>query len=132
MYTRQGERDFPGTRKEDDLKRIKPFYFAQDGGEVGGIAHGHELRGGRSVDAYGFDDTAVKWKKRYITGCTLVVVPALLMAQWLKQIAEHFEPGTFRIEVVENKRNRKIPKPKRMVKADVSCAVDTFMVRPCH
>jgi hypothetical protein len=117
-YTRRGATDFFGTRKEDDLKRIKPFYYAQNVGDDDVVNHRHTLRGGVGVGGSG--DMPSNWRKRYITGCTLIVVPALLMAQWLKQIEEHFEPGTFQVEVVENKRDRKIPKPKRMVDADVS------------
>ncbi len=120
-YSRRMIERFFGTVAEDKLRNIKPFYFVAENDDMR-PAHDRDLRSRwtrveRSAEA-------VTWRKRYLTGCSLVVMPSILIPQWKKQISEHFEPGTFEVEVVDNTKLKagqdRIPPIKRLVQLDVS------------
>jgi hypothetical protein len=120
-YTRQGSRAFFGTRKEEKLRNIKPFYFVEDTDPTA-TQHQH---GTRTKSAVQWDRGAVQpqkrtYKKRYITGCTLIVAPSLLIAQWQSQISSHLEAGSLTYAVVENTKDSVVPSIKTLVNLDVS------------
>jgi hypothetical protein len=118
-YTRRGSRSFFGTRKEEKLRNIKPFYFVED---VDTSARQHQHGTRRNAVEWDRGDAPQRqtYKKRYITGCTLVVVPSLILAQWKMQIHSHLQPDVLRYAVVENTKDRVVPPIKELVNLDVS------------
>jgi hypothetical protein len=119
-YTRQGSRAFFGTRKEEKLRNIKPFYFVEDTDPTA-TQHQYDTRRRIAVQwNRGAVQSQYTYKKRYITGCTLIVAPSLLIAQWKSQISSHLEAGSLTYAVVENAKDSVVPSIKTLVNLDVS------------
>jgi len=127
-YTRRGSRSFFGTRKEEKLRNIKPFYFVEDV-DTSAPQHQHGTR--RNAVEWDRGDAPQRqtYKKRYITGCTLVVVPSLILAQWKMQIHSHLQPDVLRYAVVENTKDRVVPPIKELVNLDVLLFAKEAFVR---